>query len=284
MIDERKPEKPETPGLAEVSPKFVREAEAAVEAAASTDEALSTFWQEHERLTAQYGEAVEKTDLAFTTKRAITETETPEYDAAVAAHEAASQHQQETSDAIVATEIRMVEVPAHTVAGVLFKLRTVGIEIADDGTVRNGVLDEASLDSEQRLTLSALGDLERLVGEISAIEDPVIVLKREWQARWERYESETDESEEVTDPLHDRVNETAYEIFQTPATTPAGIAFKLVLWARQHIGHGAFGAGWSKPPVSAYNSLDLDNLPVVSALHDLERLEPGWRPQNVTLL
>ena len=50
--------------------------------------------------------------------------------------------------------------------------------------------------------------------------------------------SETDDSDEATDPLHDALNETAYKIFQTPATTPAGIAVKLVLWARQQVTRG----------------------------------------------
>ncbi len=161
MTDENGPEKPGTPGMAEVSAKFVYEAKAAVEATPSTDEALSALWQEHERLRAQYSEAGRETDLAFTAEKAITETETPEYRIAAAAHEAASEHQQETSDAIVATENHMAEVPARTVAGVLFKLRTVGIEIADEGTEH--------LDSGQRLTLSTLADLERLVGEAAPI-------------------------------------------------------------------------------------------------------------------
>ncbi len=79
MTDERKPAEP---GMAEVSPKFVDEAKAAVEAAASTDETLSALWQECERLRQQYGEAVKETDLAFAAEQAITETETPEYRAA----------------------------------------------------------------------------------------------------------------------------------------------------------------------------------------------------------
>ena len=104
-------------------------------------------------------------------------------------------------------------------------------------------------------------------------DDPVLVLKREWDARWERYESETDDSDEANDPLHDALRETEYEIFQTPATTLAGIAVKLILWARLHVDRGNKGAGdWSRIPVSAYTSLDLDHLPVISALHDLERL------------
>ncbi len=57
-------------------------------------------------------------------------------------------------------------------------------------------------------------------------EDPVLALKRDWDARWQRYVSETDESDEVVDPLHARMNETTYEIFQTPATTLAGVAVR----------------------------------------------------------
>ncbi len=164
MTEENGPEKPGTPGMAEVSAKFVHEAEAAVAAAASTDETLSALWQEHERLRAQYSEAGRETDLAFTAEKAITETETPEYRIAAAAHEAADQHQQETSDAIVATHNRMAKMPARTVAGALSKLRVIGVDIADEFKGHDGVLDETLLGSTERLTLSALADLERLAG------------------------------------------------------------------------------------------------------------------------
>ena len=103
-------------------------------------------------------------------------------------------------------------------------------------------------------------------------EDPVMALKREWETRWNQYASETDQSDEAQDPLFDRLSETAYQIFQTPALTLEGVAFKLVLWARQHVEGGYEGTdGWSRPPVESYPR-DLDHLPVVSALHDLERL------------
>ncbi len=67
-------------------------------------------------------------------------------------------------------------------------------------------------------------------------EDPVLVLKREWDARWDEYVSETDDSDEVLDPLHDRLGEITYQILQTPATTIEGVAVKLVLWARYPFG------------------------------------------------
>jgi len=72
--------------------------------------------------------------------------------------------------------------------------------------------------------------------------------------------------------------ETSFKIFQTPATTPAGIAVKLVIWARYHIHEGLkFEDDLSRFPVSDYTSLDLDHLPIISALHDLDRLAGGMQ-------
>ncbi len=62
--------------------------------------------------------------------------------------------------------------------------------------------------------------------QISRCEDPVLALKREWDARWERYKSETDESDEVMDPLHDRLIDAEYAIYLTPATSLAGVVIK----------------------------------------------------------
>ncbi len=119
---------------------------------------------------------------------------------------------------------------------------------------------------------------------LGGVDDPVLVLKREWDARWDRWANETSEDEEVTDPLFEALSETEYEIFQTPATSIEGVAFKLVLWTRQHIPQGYTGDGdwgssdeWSRLPVTAFLH-DLDKLPVVSALNDLERMTRGARP------
>ena len=73
--------------------------------------------------------------------------------------------------------------------------------------------------------------------------------------------------------LLDALGETSFEILKTPATTPAGIAVKLVIWARYHIREGhKFEDDLARFPVSDYTSLDLTDLPIISALHDLERL------------
>ncbi len=120
------------------------------------------------------------------------------------------------------------------------------------------------------LAIKAAGVKAALAG---ADEDPVLALKREWEARWERYGIDPGDDEDVVDRLLDALAETSFEIFQTPATTPAGIAVKLVIWARYHIHEGHnFDDDLSRFPVSDYTSLDLDHLPIISALHDLERL------------
>ncbi len=163
-------------------------------------------------------------------------------------------------DVQLGIEESIANTPTYTAAGVVAKLRQLQ---------RNETQFDGDAPWRPAAFMTALEALGR--NTMPAIEDPVLVLKREFDARWERYKSETDDSDEVLDPLHERMNEVAYQIFQTPATTLAGIAVKLVLWARQHIGHDATGKGWSGTPVTAYPR-DLDHLPVVSALHDLERL------------
>ena len=158
-------------------------------------------------------------------------------------------------------EKSIANTPTHTAAGIAAKLQQ--LQRDDEGFDGMSSWRPVAF----RTALAALGR-----GGMPTIEDPVLALKREWETRWQQYERESDSPDEIMWPLHDALNETAYEIFQTPATTLAGIAFKLVLWARQHITRGTQeSADWSRPPVTDYPR-DLDHLPVVSALHDLERM------------
>ena len=103
-------------------------------------------------------------------------------------------------------------------------------------------------------------------------EDPVVALTRAWDHRYKRLNDAPDDSDEALEPFYQRMDEIALQIFHTPATTPAGIAVKLVLWARQHCGADAGDQSWNREPVENYTELDLDYLPVISALHDLECL------------
>ena len=69
-----------------------------------------------------------------------------------------------------------------------------------------------------------------------------------------------------------------YQIHETPVKTPAGIAVKLRLWARSHCppeetpgGWQECAENWHKAPVEEFVG-DLDNMPIIGALRDLERL------------
>ncbi len=106
-------------------------------------------------------------------------------------------------------------------------------------------------------------------------EDPVLALKRDWDARWQRYESETDESDEVMDPLHDQLTDAEYAIHLIPATTLAGVAVKLWLWTRTKTPEANTEPEWWKAPLSEMSERGqgwLEFLPIASALQDLERL------------
>ena len=107
------------------------------------------------------------------------------------------------------------------------------------------------------------------------VEDPVLVLKREWDVRLGRYDSETDESDEAMDPLFDQLMEAQYAILCTPATTLAGVAVKLWLWTRTITPEANPGPDWWKAPLSEMSARGegwLEFLPIASALQDLERL------------
>ena len=166
-------------------------------------------------------------------------------------------------------ERRMEDMPARTAAGVLNKLQVASVWI----DTNQGSEDKMGV--TERLTLSALGDLERLTGQgfvaVPEDEDPVIALKREWNTRWERYKNEPNRSdEEIIGPLHDRLNEAEVTIHRTPATTPEGIAIKLRMWGRNHPDPDR-GENWCEPPVEDIEG-NLDDMPILSVLRDLEHL------------
>ena len=81
--------------------------------------------------------------------------------------------------------------------------------------------------------------------------------------------SRPDESDEARDPLLDRLIEMEVEMHRTPATTPAGIAVKLRMWARHH-GSG-LGEDWWQSSVEDFGQ-NLDVVPIIGALRDAERL------------
>ena len=104
-------------------------------------------------------------------------------------------------------------------------------------------------------------------------DDPVLALKAEWEARYKLLKEQPDDSsDKALQPFYNRLHETEVQILRTGATTPAGIAVKLILWARQNLERGVTtGLSWNREPIEG-EPHDLDRLPVISALHDLERL------------
>jgi hypothetical protein len=109
----------------------------------------------------------------------------------------------------------------------------------------------------------------------SASEDPVLALKREWEARYKALDGQRDtgdDSDEARQPFYDRLREIEQRILRTWATTPAGIAVKLILWARLRCSADEVsGLSWNRKSIEG-EPFDLDRLPVMSALHDLERM------------
>ena len=74
---------------------------------------------------------------------------------------------------------------------------------------------------------------------------------------------------EARNPLFERLTEMEVQMHRTPATTPAGIAVKLRMWARLHGHH--FEGNWWERSVEDFGH-DLDVVPIIGALHDAERL------------
>lgn len=170
--------------------------------------------------------------------------------------------QSSIEDAIAAT-------PTHTAAGVAAKL----LQLQRDDTEFDG--NAPWRPAAFRTALKALGR-----GTMPAIEDPILALKREWEARYElldehRSGDDDDDSDEARQPFYDRLAETEVQILRTRATTPAGIAVKLILWARQHCTADELsGLSWNRKSIEG-DPHDLDRLPVMSALLDLERMSQG---------
>ncbi len=185
-------------------------------------------------------------------------------------------------------EDQAAEIPAQSIEGVLVQLRMAGSHyhlMERDG--------EEWHDKYAHLTWQAWDGLERLVGAVApqdarlevlavdyyaAYEDPILVLKREWEARYKALDGQRDtgdDSDEARQPFFDRLRETEVKILRTQATTPAGIAVKLILWARLHCdADEVSGLSWTRKSIEG-EPFDLDRLPVLSALLDLELMSQG---------
>ncbi len=104
-------------------------------------------------------------DLEWAARRAIANLNTPEYQGAHAALEAAELRIEDLHSTETDIEHEIADTPPQTLAGVLIKLRLTVYWIRAEHSDSEGTLDEAALRTEERLALSALVDIERLARE-----------------------------------------------------------------------------------------------------------------------
>ena len=100
-------------------------------------------------------------------------------------------------------------------------------------------------------------------------DEPLLEMEKEWFAWRDHCCNYPDRSDAARDPLFEQLNAMEVEMHRTPATTPAGIAVKLRMWARLHGHH--FEGDWWERSVEDFG-YDLDVVPIIAALHDAERL------------
>lgn len=164
-------------------------------------------------------------------------------------------------------EKRILTTEPRTLLGAL-----VQIEVLAD-MAREGV-PAFAVEAAEQLNERIPARIEGLI--TGATEDPVLALKREWDARWERHKSEPSDEDKVRDPLLDAVTAAAYAIHRTPATTLEGVAIKLWLWTRAATPELGSRVDWWKDPIADMHGFD--HMPVASALQDLERMAGEARP------
>ena len=132
---------------------------------------------------------------------------------------------------------QMVQTPAQGFRGIAAKVK--GMAYPHEWEfLRDRNLDDFDDQINTEMLVSLVADVERLskgaaaIGETSVIEDPILALKREWEARYTALDEQRDtgdDSDEARQPFYDRLDETEVQILRTPATTPAGITVKLIL-------------------------------------------------------
>ncbi len=173
---------------------------------------------------------------------------------------------------------QVLEIPAQGLRGIRAKAKALLLPHEWEEAKRG---DATNLDGQVNANalVPLVADLERLAST-PAPEDPVLALKREWEARYKaldehRDDPDADDSDEAVQPFYNRLHETEVEILRTQATTLAGIAVKLILWARLHCNADEVsGLSWTRKSIEG-DPHDLDHLPVLSALLDLERISSG---------
>ena len=216
MTDKDAPEKPETPGMAEVSAEFVAEAEAATatppSSASVPDDPLIALGE-------QWKEAYDNW-LEFDTDGASNEEV-----------KALEERKSELGDIAWRIEDQAADIPARSIAGVLAQLRMAGEHYYL--MERDGTKKQEWANTYAHLTWQAWEGLERLAGEAVPIgeasvmiDDPLLALERRMLA----VEAVIDEpGQEAPKSVHREWWSLQDQVAGMPAISIAGIAVKLRL-------------------------------------------------------
>ncbi len=104
--------------------------------------------------------------------------------------------------------------------------------------------------------------------------DPLLALEQEWRAFRDYIHNYPDESDAALDPLYNRLTNMEVRIYETPATTPAGIAVKLRLWGGYYgpFDHRSFEEPWWRGNLANMGVADTG---FACVMCDLERLSGG---------
>ena len=102
-------------------------------------------------------------------------------------------------------------------------------------------------------------------------DEPLLGMEQEWLQLRDEYDTSPDVPHGAPDPLFDKLLDLQYRILLTQAKSPAGVAVKLRMHCRNNC--------WDEddfvaptPEDSLRGAGNLEILPLIAALHDLERL------------
>ena len=107
-------------------------------------------------------------------------------------------------------------------------------------------------------------------GAVQAVE-PLLAMEREWNAHRYSYNNCLDDSDEAREPHFRRLEEMEWNIYQTPAQTPQGVAIKLRLWSRYYASFHdrCYDGDWWKGDLERMTYAEFG---FANVMRDLERL------------
>ena len=124
------------------------------------------------------------------------------------------------------------------------------------------------------LAMKAAGVKAALAGPT---DEPLIAMEREWNAQRYSYDDCLDDSDEGREPHFRRLEEMEWNIYQTPARTPQGVATKLRLWSRYYASFDerCYEGAWWQGDLEGMTYAEFG---FANVMRDLERLAGEARP------